>query len=377
MSCKTGGGHNSAAHAVEEELIIRGHDVDFLDPYDLAGAKLSDAVGGAYVKIVQKMPTLFGTIYFIGDIVSRLPVMSPVYFVNATVAYRLRLFLREHKYDAIITSHLYPAEMLTMLKKHKMELPPTFYIATDYTCIPFTTETDMDYYCIPGEDNIESFTSRGLSADKIKPYGIPVSHSFEEESSKVNRSALESALTPDLRHILIVGGSVGAGSIELTVKIVAGYIRVFNKKVDDGIIHSRKLHAIVVCGNNDKLYKKLCRRKKDNVTYLRSTDNMSSYMKCSDIVISKPGGLSSTEAAVANVPLIHISPILGCETFNVKYFDASGMSIYVKNLRKDLASAITALLKPYNRRKMLLKQQSIIKSNARNEWCDFIEEITK
>ncbi|MBQ9392048.1 MAG: hypothetical protein IJU02_07680, partial [Lachnospiraceae bacterium] len=81
--------------------------------------------------------------------------------------------------------------------------------------------------------------------------------------------------------------------------------------------------------------------------------------------------------AVAKVPLIHISPIPGCESFNVKYFDAKGMSVYVKNIRKDLASAITALLKPENRDKMLKSQQSTINENARNEWCDFIEEETE
>ncbi|MCR4610939.1 MAG: hypothetical protein K5644_03475 [Lachnospiraceae bacterium] len=377
MSCSTGGGHNSAAHAVEEELISRGHDVDFLDPYDLIHKKLSSTVGGAYIKLVQKFPTIFGTVYFAGDIVSRIPVMSPVYFANAGVANKMRLYLQQNQYDGIIMSHLYPAEMITMLKHHKVQLPPTFYIATDYTCIPFTAETECDYYCLPGEGSVDDFVSRGIPREKIKPYGIPVKKDFNMR--KKNKSSELSApwLNPNMRHILVVGGSIGAGSVELAVKIVSGYIREFNKKVDDKIIESRKLHAIVVCGNNKKLYKKLYHKKARYVTVLQATDNMSEYMKASDIVISKPGGLSSTEVAVAKVPLIHISPIPGCEIFNVKYFEARGMSIYVKNLRKDLASAITALLKPANRRKMLESQEAGINENARDEWCDFIEDKTK
>ncbi len=376
MSCSTGGGHNSSAHAVEEELIKRGHEVIFLDPYDLVNEKRAEQVGWAYIKLVQTMPKVFGTLYFAGEMVSRIPIMSPVYFANAGVAYRMKKFLKENRFDGIIMSHIYPAEMITMLRRHKVELPPTFFIATDYICIPFTAETECDYYCIPGEDSIEAFESRGIPREKLKPCGIPVKEAFDK--GRIDKKAMnEIGLSPNMRHILVVGGSVGAGRIILVTEILAGYIKAFNRKVDNGIIKSRKLHGIVVCGNNEKIYKKLRSKKKDFITILKSTDNMPDYMKASDIIISKPGGLSSTEAAVAKVPLIHISPIPGCESFNVKYFDAKGLSVYVKNIRKDMASAITALLKPENRAKMLQSQKSTINDNARNEWCDFIEEETE
>ena len=378
MSCSTGGGHNSAAHAVEEELLERGNEVDFLDPYDLVNKRRSSQVGNAYIKLVQKTPKVFGYVYFLGELVSKIPLMSPVYFANAAVAYRMRKYLMQNHYDGIIMSHLYPAEMITMLKRHGMELPATFYIATDYTCIPFTAETDCDYYCLPGEDAVESFVSRGIPIDKVKPYGIPVKEGFDAAApAGKNSKIMPPWLSANYRHILVVGGSVGAGDLELTTKIVSGYISAFNRKVNDGIIKSRKLHAIIICGDNDKVFKKLYKKKNVYTTVLQSTDNMSEYVKASDIVISKPGGLSSTEVAVAKVPLIHISPIPGCESFNVKYFEARGMSIYVKNLRKDLASAITALLKPENRRKMLSSQEEAINDKARDEWCDFIEETVK
>ena len=64
MSCSTGGGHNSAAHAVEDELIKRGHEVTFLDPYNLINDKAADKVGGAYIKLVQIAPKAFGSLYF-------------------------------------------------------------------------------------------------------------------------------------------------------------------------------------------------------------------------------------------------------------------------------------------------------------------------
>lgn len=377
MSCSTGGGHNSAAHAVEDELIKRGHEVTFLDPYNLINDKAADKVGGAYIKLVQLAPKAFGSLYFAGEMVSKIPIMSPVYYVNGAVAYRMKKYLESNEFDGIIMSHLYPAEMITMLKRRGIKLPPTFYIATDYIPIPFTAETDIDYYCVPGEDCIEEFTSRGIPRERLIPCGIPVNEKFTDKTKGVDskvRSELN--LSCEYRHILVVGGSVGAGSIPQVANILSGYIKRFNKKVDEGIVRGRKLHGIVICGNNDKLYKKLHSKYKERITVLKKTDNMSDYMKCCDILISKPGGLSSTEAAVVKVPLIHISPIPGCETFNVRYFDARGMSVYVKNVRKDLASAITALLKPENRKKMLDSQEISINENARDDWCDFVEKIT-
>ena len=379
MSCKTGGGHNAAAHAVEEELLSRGHEVDFLDPYDLVNDKRGDQVGGIYIKAVQKVPKAFGVVYQMGDFLSKvLPVKSPVYFAGAMVAYRMGVFLKDNNYDGIIMAHLYPAEMITMLKRHKRELAPTFYIATDYTCIPFTAETDCDYYCLPGEDAVDEFVSHGIPIEKVKPYGIPVKAQFSDKS-EVNRPShsKEPCLLPKYRHILVVGGSVGAGSLELTQQILSGYIKAFNKKVDEGVLKSRKLHSIFICGNNKKLFKKLYNKKDIYTTVIQATDNMPEFIKSSDIVISKPGGLSSTEVAVAQVPLIHISPIPGCETFNVRYFEAKGMSIYVENIRKDLASAITALLKPENRRKMAESQEASINADARSELCDFIESVSR
>ena len=79
----------------------------------------------------------------------KVPGKSPVYYANIAVAKKLSIYLREHPVDVILMPHLYPAELITYLKKRGEKLPLSVFIGTDYVCIPFTEETDCDYYVVP------------------------------------------------------------------------------------------------------------------------------------------------------------------------------------------------------------------------------------
>ena len=151
LTCGTGGGHNSAAKAVKEEMERRGHHVHLMNPYMLRSMALTRAIDGLYIFIAKRMPRFFGVIYNIGEAYRRLPGHSPVYGANHRAARCLNDYLKENHFDAVIMTHLYPAEMITYLKSLGEELPFTLFIATDYACIPFTEETDCDAYVIPME----------------------------------------------------------------------------------------------------------------------------------------------------------------------------------------------------------------------------------
>ena len=157
LSCSTGGGHNAAGAAIKEELEVRGHHVVMMDPYELVSHKLAEEVGNIYVKMVQHSPKLFGVVYSLGGIVRNIPGKSPVYYANIKVAKKLWQYLQKHPVDVILMPHLYPAELVTYLKKKGVLLPPTVFIATDYVCIPFTEETNCDYYVVPGKTQMADF----------------------------------------------------------------------------------------------------------------------------------------------------------------------------------------------------------------------------
>ena len=110
---------------------------------------------------------------------------------------------------------------------------------------------------------------------------------------------------------------------------------------------------------------------------LNHTDQMALYLKACDVFITKPGGLSSTEAAVVGIPMIHLTPIPGCETKNMRFFSKNGMSIAVSSLKKDLLKALDHLDDIENCENMKKRQRQVIHASAACDICDLAEEIVR
>lgn len=366
LSCSTGGGHNASARAVSEEFIRHGHSVNFIDPYQLSGKHTAEHIGDFYVKLVQKSPQLFGSIYNLGEVYRQLPFHSPVYWASMKMAAYLKDFLEKHQFDAIVMTHMYPAHILTYLKNRGIILPKTILIATDYTCIPFMEETDCDYYVIPSPELKEEFIFRGIPKEKLLPFGIPVSREFAIQTSKKKTLKKKLRLNPETSYILLSGGSIGAGKIEVTVQVLEKYLR-----------NNKTFSLIVICGNNNKLYQHLrdVYLHNNQILLLQSTALMAEYMHACEVFISKPGGLSSTEAAVSGTPLIHITPIPGCETHNADFFAKYGMSIFVNDLQNQLIPALNSLRESSALQQMKFAQCKHINSQASTMLCDFISRI--
>lgn len=320
LSCGTGGGHNAAARAIQEALEAQGHRAVLMNPYDLRGQKTVELVDDMYISVAQKSPRTFGFVYRLGDLYRHLPWRSPVYYFQRKTAKALETFLAQRHFDVVFCTHVYPGEALTILKNRGIALPKVIFVATDYACIPFTEETDCDAYIIPHPDLLEEFQSYGIPAGKLRPLGIPVSAAFcQDLTRRQARQAL--GLDPDATYLLLSGGSMGAGVLKKAVKKLYAQWR-------------DRARLIVICGTNDKLYKLLEKRygSDPGVTLLHSTDQMPLYLRSCDLYLTKPGGLSSTEAAVSGVALAHLAPIPGCETRNAKFFARLGLTVPMDRL---------------------------------------------
>ncbi len=359
LSCGTGGGHDSAGRAVEQELLARGHHVTLLDPYTLRGERTSHNVNNAYISLAQRVPSAFGAVYALGNAVRRLPGRSPVYYINRAMAPILEKYLLAHPCDAIIMPHLFPAEIVTNMKRRGMAVPATFFVATDYACIPFTEETDCDYYITPAPEFTAEFVSRGIPEERIVPLGIPVRREFTAGGSQAASRELL-GLEDGLRHILVAGGSIGAGHLDASVRALTGHF-------------GDSARITVICGSNKPLYEKLTKELGGTCEIISFTPHIADYMRCADIFISKPGGLSSTEAAAVGTALIHITPIPGCETRNMEFFARNGLCIPVTNPRTELAEACDRLLAGSARAEMIQRQHSVLPRNAAANICDLIE----
>lgn len=365
LSCGTGGGHNAAGRAVKEELEARGHRAVMLDPYKLAGEKLSGRIDNTYIKLAQGAPGAFGFIYSLGEMVRRIPGGSPVYWANSGMADYMNSYLESERFDVVMMPHLFPAEILTYMKRHGYKVPKMMFIATDYSCIPFTEETDCDYYVIPSPELADDFKRRNISEEKLLPFGIPVRRAFNENITK-NEAKKKLGLEKDKRYILISGGSIGAGRLCESVKCIKEHIS-----------NDAAQSVIIICGNNEKLYDELISdfRRDEQIIIIKSTEHMAEYMKSCEVFITKPGGLSSTEAAVAEVPLIHISPIPGCENLNVKFFTSHGMSIDGGRQNRQLMDALEKVCDHENAAAMIECQKKYINKHAAGQICDFAEGL--
>lgn len=362
LSCGTGGGHNAAGNAIREELLRRGHQVQMMDPYSIKSDHLTSTVSNTYVHMAQRVPNAFGAVYHLGNLYRKLPFRSPIYFLNARMVSCMEEFLCRHHFDAVIMPHLFPAEILTNMKQRGIPIPRTIFIATDYTCIPFTEETDCDCYITPSKDLSDEFCSRGLPRDRIYPLGIPVSSAF---SAPLTQAQAKQALGLDrqTRYILVSGGSMGAGNLQSAIALLLERFGGSGTEV------------IAICGNNRALYEQLQETHSEGLILVGQTSRMAEYMRACDLVITKPGGLSSTEAAVSGSALIHITPIPGCETSNMQFFEERGMAAAVGSLSGELIPACEKLLRPGAREAMIQRQNAFINPHAAAEICDLAENL--
>lgn len=362
LSCGTGGGHNAAATAIKEELQHRGHNVLMFNPYKLHSGSLSARIDKTYIAVAQRAPRLFGMIYALGNLYRRLPFRSPVYFLNRRMADTVQSYLQAHPVDVVIMTHLFPAEILTGMQDFGMPIPKTIFVATDYTCIPFTEECACDAYIIPSEKLKEEFEMRGIPAARIHSFGIPVSKGFRSDISKeAAKKAL--GLDADKQYFLISGGSIGASKLNMALKILFELIKDTN------------IRLIVICGSNKPLQKKLEKRYGSEAIIIGYTEEMPLYLRACDLYFTKPGGLSTTEAAVAEEPLILLPPIPGCETRNLRFFTQNGLAVSTKLSPKELRKKIACLQNVKKCKKMLQRQAEEIHKDATKQICDLAEKI--
>ncbi len=319
LTCHTGDGHNAAARAVAKEFDLRGWEYRIADPIALRSPRASRVVCSCYNGLIRRTPRVFGAVYSAGAVADRLPLRSPVYYANGTYALQLQRYAEQEKFDRILCTHLFGMEAVTALRRRQGFSVPCYGVLTDYTCIPFLKETDLDGYFVPHSDLTDEMVAKGLPKQRIYPTGIPVDENFRKDlSSAEARAALSLPLNKKIA--LIMTGGVGCESMASLCSEMSR-------------LEMEDLEVFVLVGRNEKLagiLNKTC----PSVHTIPFTRQVPLYMKAADVILSKAGGLSSTEAAVAGVPLVHLKTIPGCESRNAEFFSLRGLSLQASTDRQ-------------------------------------------
>ena len=172
LSCGTGGGHNTAAKAIQEELIIRNIKADFKEYLEIIDPKLKDRINNLYIKSTNKNGRVFKKVYRLGKMYEKTKLKSPIYILNSLNKEKLYKYIKDNNYSFIVTTHLFAAQALTAIKEeHHIHF---LQIATDYVSIPFWEETNPDYFIIPSKELESDFIEKGIKKQKLIALGIPV-----------------------------------------------------------------------------------------------------------------------------------------------------------------------------------------------------------
>lgn len=317
LSANTGEGHNSAARALEEYFTARGHSCRIQNGLAFMPRAKSELICRGHVFFYRKLPKVYGIGYRFEEFQSR---HQPYQKSLRHVRHRrytpgkqtsLNTFLDEGDYDAVICCHVFVAKLMSLLRRQKELNLPCFFLATDYTCSPGVNQLDMDAWFIPHPGLIPEFTAYGIPEDKLIPCGIPVRDEFLSRGDKA--AAREKLGLPQDKKIAVLScGSMGAGSMGRLALMLAEAIP------DDSLL-------IAICGSNRKLEKRLkALYHGRNLMTLGYVERMSSYLDAADLFLTKPGGLSTTEAMHKGLPLMLINMAPGCETRNMKYLTKLG-----------------------------------------------------
>jgi processive 1,2-diacylglycerol beta-glucosyltransferase len=268
-------------------------------------------VVGSYLSTLKKTPSLYGKLYNLAEDEEIIINFSEV--INDILSLKLKSLIAKYDPDVILCTHPFPLEMLSILKRKGKITVPVAAVITDYAPHSFWLYDHIDAYVVPHEDFVQDLIDRGIPRSIIYPLGIPVSSDFLNNEPKSNvRKYLHIDNKPT---VLIMGGGLGMGNI---------------RKIFESLAFCHLDIQIIVCtGENKVLKEKLeCISKSSNkkIIIYPYTDNISTLMSASDILVTKPGGLTVTEALVKRLPIIITSAIPGQEERNANYLLSNGIA---------------------------------------------------
>ncbi len=316
MSVSTGQGHHQAAKAAVAALHKKGVQCGTLDVYEYISPTYNDSLSKGYLISTKISPKEYGRMYRWAE--KNYSFTSPFSLgklFNVILSRKLTDFLNEYKPDVIVCTHVLSAHLVTVLqRKGYLKGVKVVGIVTDFTLHPFWEDTEIDYYVTPSHLMNLQLEKRGVPVSKAVPIGIPVGEQFAKKLDKAEarrRLGIENKDT-----VLVMSGSMGYGNL-------SGLI----EKIDNVPLD---FQILCVCGNNTRAKRKIdrmtTRKKVYNFGYVNNVPEM---MDAADCIVTKPGGLTSSEALAKGLFMVLINPIPGQEDRNSEFLVNNGAALRV------------------------------------------------
>ena len=324
LSASAGAGHVRAAEAIQKAFkqSATAREVLHVDALDYTNKVFRHLYSKAYLDMVNRMPEAMGWLYDHLD--------KPWKNERRRLAFdRLNTrplvkLLKEFNPDVTICTHFLPAEILSWLKAKERIHCPQAIAVTDFDIHAMWLCRHYDQYFVALDETRAHMEKLGIPRDKVTVTGIPIDPIFATPRDKTEMR-LRHGLAPDQRTILVSAGGFGVGRVEDLISCLSEL--------------QHRVQAVILCGRNEHLKRrldKLAARQPagsqvsfKNLGYTTQVDEL---MSASDILLGKPGGLTTSEALAKGLVFVIVNPIPGQEERNSDHLLEEGVAIRCNNL---------------------------------------------
>lgn len=365
---KYGGGHLSAARSIEDciKTNYTNIDVKLIDFMEYVNKAFNKVTTRAYSELAKKAPRTWGRLYWKSQ---KGPLAHLSTASNKLLSIRLNRLLKTEMPDLIISTHPFASQMCGYLTKHGRLDTKVATILTDFASHDqwLVYNEYVDYYFVASEEMKLNLVQKGISSDKVFATGIPISSRFLINYDK-NNLLKEFNLTSNKKIVLFFGG----GEFGLGKNYTLDVFEAFVKSTAD-------IQIIAISGKNPKMKEAfqnivIENNKQYNVQIFEYTNKVPELMSISSLVVTKPGGLTTSESLASGLPIIVINPIPGQEEENAEYLEKNNAAIWLKK-DDNISEIINNLLFDDNKLENLSKNAKLIsKRNSTKDICKILLE---
>lgn len=328
-----GAGHERAAEAVHRALrqLQPAADALLMNGLDGMSSGYQWAFTEGYINLIHRTPHLWGLAYYLTDLRGLAWAAYKIHRLsNASHGKTLEEIVQRHRPDVFIGTHFFPMEVASYLKLKGKLQAKLVTVITDFLPHNVWISPGIDAYSVASDLTRQELLRRGVPAQRIHVLGIPVDPKF---IPKLDRRALVArlGLKPDLFTVLVCSGGFGTGPMDQLVARLAG--------LKEGA------QLLVVTGKNSSLLRKLGNLQPKFPHPLKLygfVDNMQELMEVSDLLVTKPGGLTCAEAISKGLPMVLAFPVPGQESRNARAVEAIGAGALMNRVQ-DLPGMVESL----------------------------------
>ena len=362
-------GHYAAAVAIDEMIRAMDGDIEtmLLDSFSHANPVLSKVTLRTYLAVLKAAPEIWEFMYDNPEFKERTKKLRET--LNRGNSRKLQQLLHDFAPDVIVCTQAFACGVIASWKRATGRRTPALVgVLTDFVAHRYWADPEVDLYIAPSEDTRRNLIAQGVLPERVASHGIPTNQRFLDP---IDRAAVikKLGLKSDLPKILVMGGSLGLGPMK-------SVIRKLNKL-------PQPFDMIVVTGKNEELQEQLARKGptlRHTTKIFGFVDNVNELMEICELIITKPGGITTAEALVKKLPMIIINPIPGQEAKNSEYLlsqnvaveasDANDVMLYVdeffRNPRKlwAMREAAAALGRPHSAEHAAREILKLLMANA-------------